>query len=147
MNNSQTITGAIKVLDLPETACFTSFPDLIRSLEQYLAVQIPPQSFSNIVISNTQPGSADRDKIWWRLSNSGSFVGIYFYSGGNWIQVFPAPNQIFWLYGDSANPPTGFSFAAVSSLFSAPNYATLIAQAIPAGPGPYVYYPAVYVGI
>lgn len=147
MGTQSVIKGAIKVQGVPSSACFTTFAELLNSLGTYLSVEIANQTFSNIIISTAQPGQADRDKIWWRIANSGGFVGIYAYSNGVWSQVFPAPNQIFWLYGSSSTPPAGFSFDLVQTLFSAPNYATLIANAIPAGPGPYVYYPAIYSGL
>lgn len=149
MANQSSIKGAIKVAGVPDSACFSTFAELLRSLGSYLTVEIPNQTFSNVVISNVQPGQADRDKIWWRLSNSGGFIGIYGYSAGVWVQIFPAPYQVFWLYGDSSNPPTGFRFIdGTEGIFSAPDYAELIAKAIPTGgPAPYTYYPAIYVGL
>lgn len=147
MSTQSSIKGAIKVAGVPDSACFTTFAELLRSLGQYLTVDIPNQTFSNVVISVSQPGQADRDKIWWRLGGSGTFVGIYGYTGGQWVQVFPAPQQIFWLYGDSSAPPTGFSFDLVSTVFTAPQYATLMGQAISDGGGGYVYYPAIFVGL
>ena len=147
MATQSSIKGAVKVSGVPDSACFSNFTELLKALGQYLTIEIPNQSFSNVVISNVQPGQADRNKIWWRLANSGGFVGMYLYSGGSWVQVFPAPQQIFWLYGDSDNPPAGFSFTAVATVFTAPDYAALIANAIPAGAGPYTYYPALFTSI
>lgn len=146
---TSSIIGAVKVAGVPDSACFTTFAELLRALGDYLVVDIPNQTFSNVVISNAQPGQSDRDKIWWRLSNSGTFVGIYGYSGGSWVQVFPAPQQIFWLYGSSANPPAGFKFLdGTEGIFSAGDYAQILAMAVPhGGPAPYTYYPAIYVGI
>lgn len=142
------INGAVVVKNVPDGACFTTFADLLRSLGNYLSVVIPNQDFSNLVVSVQQPGVADQNKIWWQISGSGSFVGVKVFSGGVWVQVLPAPNQIFWLYGDSDNPPPGFSFAAVNTLFSAPHYAELIALAVPnGGVPPFVYFPVVWVGL
>lgn len=148
MGNQSSIQGAIKVKGVPDSACFTTFADLLKSLGTYLIVDIPNQTFSNIVISNQQPGQADRDKIWWRLSNSGVFVGIFEFLNGSWIQVFPAPFQIFWLYGNSDTPPGGYKFLdGTEGIFSAPDYAQLISNAIPGGGPPFNYYPAIYVGM
>lgn len=149
MATQSSIKGVIKVQGVPDSACFITFADLLRALGDYLVVDIPNQTFSNVVISNVQPGQADRDKIWWRLSNSGTFVGIYQFSNGEWIQIFPAPNQIFWLYGDSSDPPTGFKFLdGTEGIFTAPHYAQIIAMAVPnGGVPPFVYYPAIYVGV
>jgi len=147
MATQSVITGAIKVAGVPDSACFTNFPELLRSLEQYLLVQIPNQTFSNVVISVQQPGSADVDKIWWRLSNSGSFIGIYGFANGIWNLVFPAPQQIIWVYGDSDNPPPGYSFDLVASVLSPAVYTSLSATFLPAGVGPYEYFPVVFVGL
>jgi hypothetical protein len=144
------ITGAIKVKGVPSSACFTDFADLLKSLGDYLLVEIPNQSFSNVVISVSQPGQADRGKIWYKLSSAGTYVGQFIYAGasGTWVQITPAPNQIFWLYGDSATPPAGYNFDLVQTLFSIPDYTALMNQAIPAGlTAPYKYYPAIWVGI
>lgn len=146
MANIGSIKGAIKVAGVPDTACFTTFADLINALGEYLRVEIPIQSVSNLIISNVQPGQADRDKPWWRISNSGSFIGIYTYNDGVWSQVLPAPGQVFWLIGDSDNPPAGYSFTAVASALSGPDYTALIAQAVPVGGPPFTYYPALYIG-
>lgn len=144
----QIIKGAIKVQGVPESACFKSFPQLLNALGTYLTVEIQNQEFSNVVISNQQPGQADRGKIWWRIANSGSFVGIYFFVNGEWAQIFPAPNEIFWLYGDSADPPEGFKFLEESDgILTGADYAQLIALAVPnGGVPPFKYFPAIYTG-
>lgn len=151
MTTQSEIKGSIKVAGIPDSACFTTFAELLRSLETFLTVIIPNQTFSNVVISNVQPGQADRDKIWWRLSNSGTFIGLYGYANGQWSQVFPTPNQIFWLSdptGTTTVPP-GYKFLeATDGIFTAPDYATLMGNAIPAGiVGPYKYFPAIWVGL
>lgn len=149
MANQSSIRGAIKVAGVPDSACFTTFAELLRALEQYLIVDISEQTLSNIIISNQQPGQADRDKIWARLSNAGIFLGFYIFENGMWVQILPAPNQIFWLYGDSNNPPAGYQFLDSSqTIFTAPQYAELIALAVPnGGVPPFVYYPAIYTGL
>ncbi len=142
------ITGVVKVKGVPDTACFTTFSDLLRALGQYLTVEFTNQEFTNVVISYPQPSFADRDKIWWRLNANGQFIGLYKFATNDWAQIYPAPQQIFWLYGDSSNPPPGFSFNTVSTLFTNSQYASLISQAIVGTtPGTFVYYPAVYVGV
>ncbi len=149
MATQQVIKGAIKVQGVPESACFTTFVELLNSLGTYLTVEIQNQVFSNVVISNQQPGQADRGKIWWRIANSGSFVGIYFFQNGDWVQIFPAPQEIFWLYGDSSNPPAGYKFLEASdNLIPLADYNQLIALATPnGGVPPFSTYPAIFVGI
>lgn len=144
-----TLLGTLKLIGNPEGQCtnFQSFAELLSAIANNIGVDVNNQSFSNLVISNVQPGAADRDKVWWRLSNSGTFVGIYTYANNVWNQVYPAPQQIFWLYGSSDTPPAGFSFDLVQTVFSAPDYTQLIALAVPnGGVPPFSYYPALYVG-
>lgn len=151
MATQSVIKGVIKVQGVPDSACFEGdgFAALLKALGSYLTVEIPNQTFSNIVISVAQPGQADRDKIWWRLSSSGSFVGLFWYSNNVWSQVFPAPQQIFWLYGSSANPPAGFSFDALQTAVTLPQYTALVnlATTLSAGGPPFGIYPAIYVGL
>jgi hypothetical protein len=149
----QIIKGAIKVQGVPESACFKSFPQLLNALGTYLTVEIQNQEFSNVVISNQQPGQADRGKIWWRIANSGSFVGIYFFVNGEWAQIFPVPGEIFWIgpspgHADSSDPPPGFKLLEASDgLFSPADYAQIIALAVPnGGVPPFSYYPAIFTG-
>lgn len=145
------LKGSIVVQGVPDTACFTSFAQLLNSLGQYLSVEIAASSISNVIISNIQPGSADKDKIWFRLANSGVFVGIYKYSGTAWEQVLPAPQQVFILYGDSSNPPPGFVFIQDGDgTMTSAEYTLFIAQygVLTGGVGPtYAVYPAKYVGV
>ena len=144
------IKGAIKVQGVPESACFDTFAQLLDSLGKYLTVEIATSAVSNVIISNVQPSALDKDKIWFRRSNSGSFVGIYVYTGTKWIQVLPAPQQVFWLYGDSSNPPDGFAFIQNGDgTFTAAEYAILISQAIHINltSADYCYYPAKWTGV
>jgi len=148
------VKGTIKVTNIPQGACFNTFEELLASLGQYLTVEIPEQNFSNVVISVAQPGTADVGKIWWRLGGSGTFIGIYTFNHntGTWVQVYPAPGEVFWLtgtadYPDSDTPPPGWSFTAVALAMSAPQYAAVITPNLfPAGPGPFTFYAALWVG-
>lgn len=145
----QVIKGAVKVQGVPESACFTTFAQLLNALGTFLTIEIPNQAFSNVVISNQQPGQADRNKIWWRIANSGGFVGVYFFVNGEWIQVLPAPSQVYWLFGDSNNPPTGFKLLEESDgIVTGTDYTELISLAIPfGGVPPWKIYPAIYSGL
>lgn len=134
------IKGSIVVQGVPEAACFDTFSELLNSLSKYLSVEIAQSSISNVVISNQQPGALDVNKIWFRLANSGSFIGIYKFSGTQWVQVLPAPGQVFWMAGNSASPPTGFALLPDDEVvFSHAQYATLF-------PDLTKCYPATFVG-
>lgn len=148
------VKGAVKVTGIPDSACYTTFADLLRSLGQYLTVEIPNQNFSNVIISVQQPGAQDTGKIWWRIGSSGGFIGIYAYAAslGIWAQVFPAPGEITWLnattdYPDSDTPPPGYSFTAVALSMSGAQYTAVITPSLfPVGPGPYTFYPVIFTG-
>lgn len=142
------IKGAVKVQDVPQAACYDTFAQLLQDLGSYLTVEIPASSISNVVIGSQQPNVSDKGKLWVRLSNSGSFLGLYTYSGSTWNQVpAGAPGQVYWLIGDSANPPAGFQFIDNGDgTFTGPEYTLFIVNAIPNGSGGYIYYPAKWVG-
>lgn len=144
-----TITGSVKVVGLLEEGCSLSAQEFLLSLQELLAIEIPVQRITNVIISNQQPGDEDRNSLWVQRSNGGSVLGIRVYSAGKWVQVFPAPNQVYWLYGDSRTPPSGYSVvSAGSGQFTVAEYTELIKTAIPDPTNTYyVYYPAVFVGV
>lgn len=100
---TRTVRGAIKIENLPDLSCFKSFKDFVQALPSFLALEIPV-NITNVIVSNIQPTDSQRDSVWFRFSNSGTFVGIYVFSGGAWRQIVrvPAPNvEVIWTYGDS----------------------------------------------
>lgn len=101
------VEGSLKLRGLPDVACFTSFIEFLRAIPDYYGVEIP-NSITNVVVSNIEPLDTQRDYIWFRRSNGGTFLGIYVYASGSWKQVAPAPQQVFWMYGDSRNVPDGY---------------------------------------
>lgn len=111
---STTVAVPVQSLGIPQNACFTNFQELLSLLQQYLVVQVP-RSISNVIISNTQPTSAERNSLWVRENNGGQFIGIYVYDGTTWRQVLPTPNGIFKMYGDSRSIPEGFLLADASN--------------------------------
>lgn len=109
------VRGAVKVQDLPDLACFKSFEDLLKALEKYLVVEVP-DSITNVVISAIPPENPSRDVIWFKLSNSGSFIGIFVFSGGEYLQQFPAPKTIERFYGNSDEVPPGWEVISASTV-------------------------------
>lgn len=97
----------IKIDGLPDDYAYTDMRSFIEFLVDHLVVDIPNE-ITNVVMSATQPGDNERDSVWLRRNNAGSFIGIYLYSNGAWSQFFPAPGEIVWLRGDSRNPPAGY---------------------------------------
>lgn len=148
------IQGAVKVLDLPDISCFTNIQEWAQALANNLVVEIDNNALSGVVVSVSQPDASDVDKLWIRRSNSGTIIGGYVYSGGKWVQLFPAPNQIFWLgpssdYPNSATPPPGYQFIqSGDGTFTTDQYTRLISNAIlDTNNVDYVYYPARFVGV
>lgn len=107
--NPNLITGALKLLGSFDIACYKSWPDAVQGLIDMLAVQFQVSQITNVLVSNTQPSSAEVNDVWFKLDNSGNFVGIFLYSGAEWVQRFPPPNEIIWMFGDSTDIPTGYS--------------------------------------
>lgn len=143
------LNGFVKVVGLPENECFVTFSDLLKSLEQYLAIEIPIDNLSNVVISVQQPNDADKGKLWLRRASSGQFIGFYIYSGGVWVQISPAPNQVTWFYGDSREVSKGYRLIdSTSGIFTSSQFAEFVKQYISDPTNTYyVYYAAVFIGI
>lgn len=107
MTQGATVIGELVLKSLPELQCFTNFTDFLKALPGLYAVAVPA-TVTNVIVSNSQPTSSQTTSIWVRMSNSNAFIGIYVFSGGQWIQVAPSPQQVIWMYGDSDNPPDGY---------------------------------------
>lgn len=107
-----TVEGSIFIKNLPDTACFTTFIELLQALPGYLGVNVP-DSITNVIVSNVQPNSSQTTVLWIRTSNSGNFLGIYIFAAGTWKQIYPVPGQMFRIISKgttdrSDNPPDGF---------------------------------------
>lgn len=144
--------GNIVLTGLPDTKCFTSWQDFIAALPDLLGVEIPVSSITNVVVSNIQPSSSQTNSIWFRVSNAGSFIGIYVFADGAWQQIYPVnvdtpvvTNQIFWFFGDSTQPSPGWENTQDFTGLSVAVKANLFAQWENEA-GTYTYYSAVYVG-
>ena len=142
----------LSLVGLPDDLCFEgTFAEALKAALENVRVLVP-SSITNVVVSSQQPTDSQRDFVWFRLNNAGNFVGIYIYAGGDWQQVSPAPNQLFWIYGagaypDSNSPPPGYLPANDPSLgLDAGLVTAMEALWYPAGPGPYTMYQAVFVG-
>lgn len=108
------ITGAVKLLNLPDVMCAGSVQEMLSLLAQNLAIELS-DNLTNVTVSVAEPPEGSRDDIWFRRGAGGSFVGIYVFSGGAWVQMFPAPNGIFKHYGNSNTPPAGYELITTST--------------------------------
>lgn len=107
MTQGANVIGQLVLKALPETQCFTNFTDFLKALPGLYSVEVPA-TVTNVIVSNSQPTSSQTTSVWIRMSASNAFIGIYVFSGGEWVQVSPAPQQVIWMYGDSDNPPAGY---------------------------------------
>lgn len=110
-NLVNTTAGALHVIALPERACFTTWQDFIESIPRFIGVEMPV-GFSGVVVGPMPPGEGDRDKIWLFRDNGGNVNGLFAFQNGAWrliIQNLPSVTQIYWVVGDSENPPDGFT--------------------------------------
>lgn len=102
------ITGVIKAIDTPQDASLTTVQALIKDMEKYLAVEFDVEKITNVFVSSVQPDNTERDVIWFRINNAGNFIGIFVYIQSQWLQMFPPPNAITRVYGDSRDIAPGF---------------------------------------
>ena len=111
--SNDVIRGAIKLDNFMEGLCFESFDAFIKALPSMLTVELPA-GITNVTSSSQQPGDDERDHLWVRLDGSGSFLGLFVYAQGAWQQVYPPPNVLYLVYGDSRVIPTGYQLASDS---------------------------------
>lgn len=112
------IRGAVKLDTFIEDKCFTSWKEFIAALPGMLTVEIPA-SITNVNVGNQQPSDSERDNLWIRKDNAGSFLGIYLYASGSWKKIYPVPGEFNIIFGDSRTPPDGYTLTDdLSSLTS-----------------------------
>lgn len=143
------VTGAVKVIDFPDDTCLTTVKALLMDLERYLAIELKVESITNVFVTSTEPDAADRDIIWFRIDTAGNFIGIFIYVQGQWVQMFPAPNQIIRMYGNSNDIPIGFALIDANT----PGFTSAMVTAITdtwlldSTNSYYVIFDVVYVGL
>lgn len=149
LQTTDVIQGALKLLGLPDDKCWSSFSEFLQDFPNLYGVEIS-NKITNVIVSNAQPLDSERDTVWIRTDNSGSFIGIFLYGAGTWQQMFPAPNQLFRMYGLSTSLPAGFTLATHVNV---PAITTAMETQLktgwyPAPPsaGPYTVFDAVFTG-
>ena len=112
------IQGALKLNGFMEGKCFTSWSDFISAVPSMFSVELP-NNITNVTVGNSQPSDSERDHLWVKTGPSGSFIGLFIYASGAWQQVYPVPNEIHFVYGDSRTPPNGYQVASDDANISA----------------------------
>jgi hypothetical protein len=109
--SNDVLRGTVKLDGFLEGCCFTSWDDFVKKLPSLLAIEIP-SNVTNVTIGNTQPTDDERDNLWIRKDNSGSFLGMFIYSQGTWQQIYPPPLSAILMLGDSRVIPAGYQLAS-----------------------------------
>lgn len=133
--DNDVILGALKLIGKPDCECFTSWADFMSKLNTFWAVEIP-SNITNVTVSTNEPNDDQHDNVWFRLNNAGSFAGIFIYAMGDWQQIFPHPNEIVRMYGDSRNVPPGYMLVDSSNPhFTAAQVVAIQASWLPSADG------------
>lgn len=151
VNSSDTTRADIVLTGLTDTKCFTSWQDFLQELPNLISVAVP-NNITNVIVSNIQPTSSQTTDVWFRLSNSGSFISINVFSQGAWRTIYPVnvdspfeTTQIFWFQGDPAQPPPGWTDTSSATIMD-PTIAAALAALWVTGSGGNQYYSAVFTG-
>lgn len=118
------IRGALKLDNFMESKCFTTWQDFIAAIPSMFSVEVP-ESITNVTVGNVQPGDSDRDHLWIRKDTAGSFMGLYIYAQGSWKKIYPAPNEIFLVYGDSRTLDPGYKVVTDTNVLTSTEIASL----------------------
>lgn len=123
-----------------EGLCFENIEQFLAAFPSLYSIEIP-SNITNVIVSNVQPLDSQRNAVWFRYSNAGIFIGIYVFSNGAWMQIFPPPQGVFWFYGDSNTPQPGYelidaSNAPVVAAIGLADVTALVATYQPAGSTP-----------
>lgn len=149
-SNVKTITGAVKLKGLVENLCYENIPQFLQLIADSLLLELP-ETITNVIVSNIQPSDSQRTSVWIRMSNSGGFLGIYLYTQGSWQQIFPTPQGVFWIGGDSRDLPPGYVLIDATnypSNFTSAQASQLMAQYIRDNTDTYyVYFATMFEGL
>lgn len=151
MATPELVKANIVLTGVQGTSCFTSMQEFIQALPDLIAAEIP-SNITNVIVSPSQPTDSQTQDIWFRLSNSGSFISINVFSQGAWRVIYPVnvdtPSdtlQIFWFQGDPALPPAGWTNTTLAAGID-PAIAAALAALWVAGSGTTKYYSAIFTG-
>lgn len=139
----------LTVDNLPDLDCVNGWQEAFLTFIKNSVVEVP-SSITNVKISNESPSSGERNYLWIRLNNSGSFVGFYIFADGDWQNVPAGPvlGAIYRVAGqNSESLPAGFALADGNTPpVSSGEAAILMATWFPVGSGPWTMFDMIFVG-
>lgn len=102
------VIGALKIKGVPETFCFESMTELLKSLPQFFVVELP-LSLTNVVTGSQTPNEDETNKIWNRRTGSGASKGLWVFSSGKWVLAQGVPTGVIeWWYAADGKAPDGY---------------------------------------
>jgi hypothetical protein len=136
---TDTIRGVLKLEGKPDCQFFTGWQDFIQNMSKLFAVEIP-NDITNVTIGQEQPSDSERDHLWFRTDSSGGFAGLYLFGAGAWQKVYPLQGQVFLMYGNSLNIPTGYTLAENDPNLNSSEIASLKKMWVQGGDSPSLWY-------
>jgi hypothetical protein len=87
-DTTDVIRGTLKLDTFQEGRVYSNVDDLIQSLADIFAIEIPT-TVTNVIVSSEEPGDDFKTGVWVRRNTAGTFSGIYLFQAGAWTKVFP----------------------------------------------------------
>ena len=141
------VLGALKLTGIVDAQCYKSFKEFVTAIPDLFSVEIP-NNITNVTVGNEQPSASERDHLWVKTSGSGSFIGLFLYAQGAWNQIYPVPQGIFRMYGDSRAVPDGYLLASDDPNISSAMLAEMQKTWVTGGTSPtwYTLFQVTYIG-
>lgn len=84
---------------VPPGLCFDNWSDAIPIMAQYLFARFEGNEWNT---GSSTPAAEDRSKPWARTNSDGTPDGVWFYSGGFWLQKHEMPSGLVAMYEGAA---------------------------------------------
>lgn len=151
ITDTDELVGKLEISGRPRDLCWGKPWDFIKSLTEIVRVRFPSgKGHALIVSSHETPSPDDVYKLWARFDKNRNPLGWFAHIKGKWRRFYtPAPGEVKWFIGDSANPPEGWqALTADAGGVNASIVAKLVPNYVenPNLPGTYIYFAARYFG-
>lgn len=102
MSNYPLIPGTLS------SNCWPSSPQTLYN-EMFSKGRAQVPGLEGVIVSDTTPAVADRDKVWFKLDGSGVLTRPYYYASGEWLAAHPdepSSGKRILFVGDSSSVET-----------------------------------------